>query len=76
MKIIEIEALKEPLRTALLGAVSVFITILLEKIINLPSTPIIIMLTFVLRYIDRWLHLRGKAEKVDGLLGIKGLTGF
>ena len=70
------EAIKEPLRIALFGAISTFITVLLENVINLPQTSTIIILTFVLRFADKFLHLRGKEKKVDGWLGIRGLSGF
>jgi hypothetical protein len=65
-----VESLKEPLRLAILGAVSAFITILLDQITTLPTTEITIILTFFLRWLDKWFHERSKVEPSARLSGL------
>lgn len=72
----ELEALKEPLRLALLAAVSTFITFLLEGIVKLPMTTTIFVLTLILRTIDKYLHEKAKITRKEGIFGLTGLTGF
>ena len=62
------EAIKEAGRLALFGAVSMFITSLLDKVVALPQSETTIILTFVLKMIDRYLH---KSE-----IAVHGLSRF
>ena len=69
------EAIKEPLRLLVL-AISPFI------ITSLTGTDAqwAIYATLVLRFIDKYLHDKAKEDPArmrnEGLLGVKGLTGF
>lgn len=59
LKVVALEAL----RWAVLGAVSLFITKLLELVPTLEQTPSIELMTMVLRFADAALHKSGVAEK-------------
>ena len=69
------EALKEPLRLAVLAVIPFAITYFSGI-----STSWAIGATVILRFIDSWLHEIAKAEPAkkrnEGLLGVRGLTGF
>ena len=69
-----IESVKEPLRLALFLAVSTFITSLLESIVKLPQSSTIIILTFILRFADKWIHETSK--QTDNKKWITGLSRF
>lgn len=62
------EALKEAGRLALFGAVSLFITTLLDKVVALPQDTATIILTLVLKTVDKYLH---KSE-----IAVHGLSRF
>ena len=59
-----IEAIKEGIRLALFGAIAYVVTFLTEYFGAMPQNEQgIVVLTFVLRMADKWLHVSGKAEK-------------
>lgn len=83
------EAVKEPLRYIELAVVSFLLTegiisTLISLIIGNRLSPELVLiitgfLTSVLRGYDKFLHVTAKSEPTktnQGLLGIKGLTGF
>jgi len=67
------EAVKEPLRLLVLALIPFAIT-------YFASLPYgwAVAATIVLRFLDKWLHEIAKVGVVknEGILGIKGLTGF
>jgi len=66
------EAIKEAGRYAVFMAVSVFVSVLLDKLNTLPQNDtMIVILTLVLRMIDKYLHEKRKDiayKKPNGLL--------
>ena len=69
------ESIKEPLRLLVLAIIPFGIAYFTE----IPQQWAIIAVV-VLRFIDKWLHENEVAQPVkkqnEGLLGVKGLTGF
>ena len=63
------EAAKEPLRLLLLALIP-FALVYLETI----SAEWAVVLLVVLRFVDKWMHEVGKAEKKPAL--VKGITRF
>ncbi len=57
------EAVKEVARLALFGAISLFVSMLLDKLVSLPQDSVVIVLTLVLRAADKYLHESGVADK-------------
>ena len=58
-----VEAIKEGLRLALFGAVAYFVTLLAEYFGAMPQNEqSIVVLTFALRMVDKWLHASKRAE--------------
>lgn len=70
-----LEAIKEPLRLLALAVVPFAIAYFVE----LPQQWAVVAVV-VLRFVDKWLHEIAVAQPVkkqnEGLLGVKGLTGF
>ena len=70
-----IEAIKEPLRLLVLAVIPFVITYFAE----LPQQWAVAAVV-VLKFIDKWLHEIEIAKPVrkqkEGVLGVKGLTGF
>lgn len=67
-----IEAIKEAGRYTVFLAISTFVSLLLEKLSNIPQdNTTIITLTLVLRFLDKYLHEKGK-EETRGIMGEKG----
>lgn len=64
------EGIKEPLRLLVLAIVSYLIINVLPNV----STTWVVPLTFLLRFIDSWLHELGKATDSERLT--RGLTQF
>ena len=69
-----IEALKEAGRLALLAGVSYFVTLGLNLVTDMPETQTTVVLTFVLKSLDKWLFEKGKT--IVPVKGATGLTGF
>lgn len=74
------EAVKEAGRYAVLLAISTFISVLAEKVAKMPQNETtIIVLTLVLRGLDKYIHEKRK-EETRGIIGtksnIKGLLPF
>lgn len=69
------EAIKEPLRLLVLAVIPFAIAYFTEL-----GYEWAIAITVVLRFVDKWLHEIAIEQPVkkqnDGLLGVKGLTGF
>lgn len=69
------EGAKEPLRLLVMALVSWGITELTKLDVQWA-----VLLTFILRFVDSWLHeialAEPKKDRNEGLLGVKGLTGF
>jgi hypothetical protein len=70
-----IEAIKEPLRLLVLAVIPFGIAYFTE--INAQWALIAVV---VLRFVDKWLHeiqaAKPEKKQEEGLLGLKGLTGF
>ncbi len=62
------EAIKEAGRLALFGAVSILISALLERVVTLPQDTTVVVLTFILKATDKYLH---KSE-----IAVHGLSRF
>lgn len=59
-----IEALKEVLRYVVFGAIAFVIAAVLDKLALMDQTDLqIVVLTAVLRYIDKYLHKSGKVVR-------------
>ena len=69
-----IEALKEAGRLALLAGVSYLVSILLKMSADLPETQTTIILTFLLKGLDKWLAKRD--QSIIPAENARGLTGF
>lgn len=67
-----IEAVKEAFRLALLLFVSLIVTSILNYVMTLPETQTTLVITFLLRALDKWLHEQGK--QTDNKLMAGGLT--
>lgn len=67
-------AIKEALRLGLIAAVSFIVVFATKQISGLPETQGTIVLTFILRSVDKWLHEQGKVTGNETLM--KGLTQF
>jgi len=68
------EATKEVLRIALLAAISAFITSLLDQVAKLPPGETTIVLTFILKFVDKVVYEYRKNNKFD--TSWKGLMPF
>lgn len=70
-----LEAIKEPLRLLVLAVIPFGIAYFTEI-----SGVWAMLALFVLRFVDKWLHevqvTKPEKKQVEGLLGLKGLTGF
>lgn len=66
------KGIKEAARLAVLGFASAVIAVILGYIGDLPETQTTIIVTVVLRAIDKWLHERSKETKTS----IKGISPF
>ncbi|KKQ99008.1 MAG: hypothetical protein UT24_C0029G0020 [Candidatus Woesebacteria bacterium GW2011_GWB1_39_12] len=69
-----IEGLKEAGRLALLAGVSYLVTLGLNLVADMPETQTTVILTFVLKSLDKWLYKKDKT--VVPVKGATGLTGF
>ena len=57
------EAIKEAGRYAVFMAISVFVSVLSQKLANMPqNNTMIVVLTLGLRMLDKYLHERNKAQ--------------
>ena len=68
------KALKGAVRLGLIAGVSFIVVFATKQVTNMPETEGTIVLTFILRAIDKWLHEQGKATNNNTLT--KGLTQF
>ena len=68
------ETVKEPLRLAVLGFFSILFGEVVKNLLAAPQTETTVAALFVLRFIDSFLHEKGKAEKNPTL--VTGLTRF
>jgi hypothetical protein len=67
-------AVKEALRLGLIAAISFLISFGLKYVGGLPQDQTTIILTFVLKGLDKWMHEHGKATDNTQLAG--GITRF
>lgn len=71
-----LEAIKEAGRYAVFMAISVFVSILSQKLANMPQNDtMIVFLTLALRVVDKYLHENNK-EKRDEEIKPSGLLPF
>jgi hypothetical protein len=72
-----IEAIKEAGRYAVFMAISVFVSILSQKLANMPQNDImIVVLTLALRIADKYLHESNKEKGYLGEVKPSGLLPF
>ena len=64
------EAFQEVVRVALFGAISTVVGFYLEKMAGLPQTEVVIIITLLLKFVDKYVH-DSKHIKLNGLTDTK-----
>lgn len=73
-----LEVAKEALRWSFIVGVSAIVAALLDKVVSLPQTETTVLLSAVLRLVDKALHEWGKSQSTrkEESWAVKGLTRF